>query len=102
MVSVLCSILLFLRIRRPPRYTRTDTRLPYTTLCRSRGVQQVRAGLEAARGQRGALLAGPAALAGLGQAPLQAGQLVAGLGPYQRELALGVLCLGQQIGRAHV
>src|SRR3546814_14132192 len=27
----------FLRIRRPPRSTRTDTRLPYTTLFRSEG-----------------------------------------------------------------
>src|SRR3546814_4385734 len=26
----------FLMIRRPPRSTRTDTRFPYTTLCRSR------------------------------------------------------------------
>src|SRR3546814_20466634 len=26
---------IFLRIRRPPRYTRTDTRVPDTTLCRS-------------------------------------------------------------------
>src|SRR3546814_13520108 len=26
----------FLRIRRPPRSTRTDTLVPYTTLCRSR------------------------------------------------------------------
>src|SRR3546814_12333364 len=30
------SILLFLMIRRPPRATRTDTLLPYTTLFRSR------------------------------------------------------------------
>src|SRR3546814_9032460 len=30
------SVLLFLRIRRPPRSTRTDTLFPYTTLFRSR------------------------------------------------------------------
>src|SRR3546814_9540970 len=28
-------LVFFLRIRRPPRSTRTDTLLPYTTLCRS-------------------------------------------------------------------
>src|SRR3546814_5004468 len=31
-----CSSGVFLKIRRPPKSTRTDTRLPYTTLCRSR------------------------------------------------------------------
>src|SRR3546814_12904366 len=31
----LCSIFLFLMIRRPPRSTRTDTLVPYTTLFRS-------------------------------------------------------------------
>src|SRR3546814_15080322 len=31
---VLCDVF-FLRIRRPPRSTRTDTRFPYTTLFRS-------------------------------------------------------------------
>src|SRR3546814_7676583 len=36
----------FLRIRRPPRSTRTDTRLPYTTLFRSEG------GLHGARAAR--------------------------------------------------
>src|SRR3546814_5582151 len=30
----------FLRIRRPPRSTRTDTLFPYTTLFRSRGVRE--------------------------------------------------------------
>src|SRR3546814_11327529 len=38
-VEVLCSLVhgyvCFLRIRRPPRSTRTDTRFPYTTLFRS-------------------------------------------------------------------
>src|SRR3546814_13524233 len=37
--SVVCSVLdvdiCFLKIRRPPRSTRTDTLFPYTTLCRS-------------------------------------------------------------------
>src|SRR3546814_15551070 len=32
-VCVLCFF--FLMLRRPPRSTRTDTRWPYTTLCRS-------------------------------------------------------------------
>src|SRR3546814_7372746 len=31
----MCSFFLFLRIRRPPRATRTDTLFPYTTLFRS-------------------------------------------------------------------
>src|SRR3546814_17257734 len=30
-----CVVFFFLMIRRPPRSTRTDTRLPYTTLVRS-------------------------------------------------------------------
>src|SRR3546814_16339673 len=40
LVSVLFSVIycvLFLRIRRPPRSTRTDTLFPYTTLFRSDG-----------------------------------------------------------------
>src|SRR3546814_5053213 len=32
----------FLRIRRPPRSTRTDTLFPYTTLFRSGGIQRQR------------------------------------------------------------
>src|SRR3546814_1818664 len=32
---VSCCLVFFLRIRRPPRSTRTDTLFPYTTLCRS-------------------------------------------------------------------
>src|SRR3546814_16578810 len=32
---VYCSLFFFLRIRRPPRSTRTDTLFPYTTLFRS-------------------------------------------------------------------
>src|SRR3546814_11644105 len=34
---VIMILLFFLMIRRPPRSTRTDTLLPYTTLFRSRG-----------------------------------------------------------------
>src|SRR3546814_20268809 len=34
-LSVCCSCLFFLMIRRPPRSTRTDTLFPYTTLFRS-------------------------------------------------------------------
>src|SRR3546814_14595145 len=33
-------LLFFLRIRRPPRSTRTDTLFPYTTLFRSTGAQE--------------------------------------------------------------
>src|SRR3546814_9852557 len=33
--STVLSLFFFLRIRRPPRSTRTDTLFPYTTLCRS-------------------------------------------------------------------
>src|SRR3546814_11038131 len=34
------NIVFFLMIRRPPRSTRTDTLFPYTTLFRSRRIQQ--------------------------------------------------------------
>src|SRR3546814_12396285 len=33
--SLLCLVIFFLMIRRPPRSTRTDTLFPYTTLFRS-------------------------------------------------------------------
>src|SRR3546814_6037652 len=36
---IICLFLFVLRIRRPPRSTRTDTLFPYTTLFRSRGRQ---------------------------------------------------------------
>src|SRR3546814_5227748 len=36
-----CSMDIFLRIRRPPRSTRTDTPFPYTTLFRSVEIQVV-------------------------------------------------------------
>src|SRR3546814_17667084 len=39
-VSVMFSFF-FLMIRRPPRFTRTDTRFPYTTLFRSRARMQM-------------------------------------------------------------
>src|SRR3546814_19212363 len=39
----MCNIFVFLMIRRPPRSTRTDTLLPYTTLFRSQaGVRRFR------------------------------------------------------------
>src|SRR3546814_16076993 len=41
MIIVFCF---FLRIRRPPSSTRTDTLLPYTTLFRSSGQHQPRSG----------------------------------------------------------
>src|SRR3546814_12491317 len=34
-MCILCVVVFFLRIRRPPRTTRTDTLFPYTTLFRS-------------------------------------------------------------------
>src|SRR3546814_3463890 len=34
--SVICLLIFFLMIRRPPRSTRTDTLFPYTTLFRSK------------------------------------------------------------------
>src|SRR3546814_3425483 len=34
-LCIICSFFFFLRIRRPPRSTRTDTLFPYTTLFRS-------------------------------------------------------------------
>src|SRR3546814_17003052 len=44
-VGFRCSVemLFFLMIRRPPRYTRTDTLFPYTTLFRSQHQPQVAA-----------------------------------------------------------
>src|SRR3546814_2409065 len=39
---ILCRFIFFLRIRRPPRSTRTDTLFPYTTLFRSNYVLQVK------------------------------------------------------------
>src|SRR3546814_19993027 len=35
LLMLLCAMFFFLRIRRPPRSTRTDTLFPYTTLFRS-------------------------------------------------------------------
>src|SRR3546814_12948667 len=42
-VSRLCLLFFFLRIRRPPRSTRTDTLFPYTTLFRSDHLPRCRA-----------------------------------------------------------
>src|SRR3546814_10343389 len=48
-----CSIFFFsLMIRRPPRSTRTDTLLPYTTLFRSYGVHRAPVGRALERHQR--------------------------------------------------
>src|SRR3546814_1533268 len=38
-ISVVCIVVFFLMIRRPPRSTRTDTLFPYTTLFRSHASQ---------------------------------------------------------------
>src|SRR3546814_8275587 len=47
-------LLLFLMISRPPRATRTDTRFPYPTLCRSGRVSCLRrVGVGARRPERG-------------------------------------------------
>src|SRR3546814_9066870 len=40
-----CNVLFFFMVRRPPRSTRTDTLLPYTTLFRSRPRAQGLAGI---------------------------------------------------------
>src|SRR3546814_17431707 len=49
---MLCFFFFFLRMRRPPRSTRTDTLFPYTTLFRSgRGERPVPRGLERHGGQ---------------------------------------------------
>src|SRR3546814_20292974 len=40
-IVVGCRILFFLMIRRPPRSTRTDTLLPYTTLFRSTSMGRI-------------------------------------------------------------
>src|SRR3546814_5010050 len=44
------SVLFFLRIRRPPRSTRTDTLFPYTTLFRSEGEGPARTELKVTTG----------------------------------------------------
>src|SRR3546814_16605161 len=41
MSTLLCLFFFFLMIRHPPRSTRTDTLFPYTTLFRSREVEEV-------------------------------------------------------------
>src|SRR3546814_17533713 len=48
MLLLLC-LFCFLRIRRPPRSTRTDTLFPYTTLFRSVSAACARAAIEIAR-----------------------------------------------------
>src|SRR3546814_5972023 len=45
----------FLMIRRPPRSTRTDTLFPYTTLCRSRELEDRRASSLASIDEQGKL-----------------------------------------------
>src|SRR3546814_2567548 len=97
-------------IRRPPRSTRTDTRLPYTTLFRSRR------GAAPRPGKRRALhavrdLGRPAGGGrGAGAARLSAGLLVrpagaAGRGPPHRCVethAWRLRAIVMEIGRAHV
>src|SRR3546814_7083091 len=45
----------FLMIRRPPRSTRTDTLFPYTTLCRSRELEDRRASSDLSIDEQGKL-----------------------------------------------
>src|SRR3546814_5251830 len=48
----MCVVFFFLRIRRPPRSTRTDTLFPYTTLFRSFPADVVAAAVHAAANPR--------------------------------------------------
>src|SRR3546814_9097320 len=70
-------------IRRPPSSTRTDTRCPYSTLCRSIGIDPAKiavhyTGIDSARFHPGDRAAARAAL-GMGDAPaiLTVGALIA-------------------------
>src|SRR3546814_18391252 len=75
---MLCSCFLFLMIRRPPRSTRTDTLVPYTTLFRSvrfggspaliLAVQLVLFPVPLGVWVRGAIVGGATALLALGMA----------------------------------
>src|SRR3546814_13236400 len=93
----------FLRIRRPPRSTRTDTLFPYTTLFRSK--LPIREARPAAPGTGLAATDDPPRAQ-----PAVAGDLDLPAGVARRLLALGraagaggrLAGAGAQIGRAHV
>src|SRR3546814_16109715 len=88
-IAILCcdwlSCVLFLRIRRPPRSTRTDTLFPYTTLVRSPWTEAGAADAHASR------CSGD-------QDPALRRQLFRDHGGRCRDGPLG----NEQIGRAHV
>src|SRR3546814_18625034 len=81
-ILLFCMCLFFLMIRRPPRSTRTDTLLPYTTLFRS-----PEPGLQGCGCTDGSAC----------------GRRAAGAGPW-RSATAGALSVAdrQEIGRAHV
>src|SRR3546814_16427534 len=86
-------LLFFLSIRRPPRSTRTDPLVPYTTLFRS-GRRPVRAGDPEEHADRGALgpLRGEAALGAVhGRPGGHAGR------PDQRRMAAGAAGRGRAL-----
>src|SRR3546814_13644615 len=96
-------------IRRPPRYKRTDTLLPYTTLCRSHAgtVKRVQAAVRALTGGRVDLdvkLVNMVRLFRAGE-PIKmskrAGNFVT-LADVVREVGKDVVRFMMQIGRAHV
>src|SRR3546814_13626672 len=83
-VLLMCSLFFFLMIRRPPRSTRTDTLLPYTTLFRSRRSVDRRMVVIAWRHR-----AGPRRVVGIERTPCRL---------WQRESVV----VQSEIGRAHV
>src|SRR3546814_14031782 len=94
-VVLTISFFFFLRIRRPPRSTRTDTLFPYTTLFRSFG-QAVDQGQQA-------IIVDPAAGLALGrraQVVLIGVDLRKGLDRYDPRATQALD--EQEIGRAHV
>src|SRR3546814_4348095 len=97
----------FLMIRRPPRSTRTDTLFPYTTLFRSVGLTVTPCIERVRRLERDGIITGYHAR--VAPAALDAGLLVfveismssksdRTFDDFRRE----ILCIPQEIGRAHV
>src|SRR3546814_6417784 len=106
--------LLCLMIRRPPRYTRTDTLFPYTTLCRSAAVLAIAVKLRAClRSTDRSESSQPEPLAGRRRRPRHrraparlgrpgADRAAAGDPRRQRPAAAGCRVRRREIGRAHV
>src|SRR3546814_18151396 len=90
----LCSSFVFVSIRRPTKYTRTDTLFPYTTLFRSAGCQS----------------AAKDFFETLSGADIGDGQLRFGVVPYSSTVNVGQILYNadpswlseSEIGRAHV